>query len=118
MIGALAVLGAVLNVGVMAVHITSVTLAYLGAGGEGIVICHQGSLTSINDTKSPLPTSKKRCPICSGLTTLHLGVGGGPPDLVLASSAASAAEISDSSRALIAGRLLHRIFNRGPPIRT
>jgi hypothetical protein len=45
-----------------------------------------------------------------------LGVSVGLPNSVLASFATSAAEISDRLSALIAGRLLYRIFNRGPPI--
>jgi hypothetical protein len=116
MIGALALLGAIVNVCVLTVHITSVALTSVGADGEGLIICHKNGITLVTDARNDgaTPSSKKRCPICSGLATLHLGVMGeaGFHTAVLGSEATAIASII---HARIVDRRLQQILNRGPP---
>ncbi len=117
LIGALAVLGAVLNAWVLVIHMTSVALGNLRADDGAFIICHQGAPTSFADLglKSPKPASKKQCPICSGLAALHFGVVT-EPNLHMAPFAARATAVSVTMDALIDDHRLHQILNRGPPI--
>lgn len=117
MVGALAVLGALLNVWVLAVHITSVGLAQLHADGGGIVICHQGGFKYVSDLGlgGDKPSSKKRCPICSGLAALHIGVVN-EPAVHVSLPAGHATAISEIGIAVTIDRRLQQILNRGPPV--
>jgi hypothetical protein len=117
-IGALAVLGALLNVWVLTVHITSVALTQLRADGDGVVICHQGGFKYVADLGlgGTKPSSKKHCPICSGLAALHIGVVN-EPGVHISLPAGRAMAISEiGGGAVTVDRRLQRILNRGPPL--
>ncbi|MBS0232114.1 MAG: hypothetical protein JSR99_01365 [Proteobacteria bacterium] len=108
--------GALLNVWVLTVHVTSVALTQLRADGGGVVICHQGSLKYLADAdlgSSKLP-SKKQCPICSGLAALHVGVISELAMDVLLPTLFEV-DVPDVGRVDVADRRLQQIFNRGPP---
>jgi len=115
-VGALALLGAVLNVWVLTLHITSTALASLRADGMDIVICHQGGVISIADfgSENPAPSSKKHCPICSGLATLHFGILH-EPDLSIARGIVPVTTAIGIVAARIGDRLPQQTLNRGPP---
>lgn len=115
-VGALAILGALLNVWVLTVHVTSVTLTHLRADGGGVLICHQGGFRFIADTDEGggRQPSRPRCPICSGMAVLHVAVIGNPAlNLFLPSTPATV--VSDAGLPNVADRRLLQILNRGPP---
>jgi hypothetical protein len=116
-VGALAILGAILNAWVLTLHVTSTALASLRADGTSVLICHQGGTTSIVDlgTGSPAPSSKKHCPICSGLASLHLGILSAP-GLIVATGVRPAMVTTDGTTARIRDRRPHQTLNRGPPV--
>ncbi|MGO4685006.1 DUF2946 family protein [Hyphomicrobium sp. 2TAF46] len=115
-VGALAVLGALLNAWVLTVHITSVALAQLQPSAGDIVICHKGSLKYVADTGAPdeKPASQKSCPICSGLAALDFGIAS-EPLLHVAPMAVGGVQISNTSDELVADHRPEQILNRGPP---
>ncbi|MBS0239355.1 MAG: hypothetical protein JSR89_13105 [Proteobacteria bacterium] len=115
--GALAVLGAILNAWVLTVHITSVALTQLQPIAGDIVICHKGSLEYVADAGAPdeKPASPKNCPICSGLATFDVGLVS-EQSLQIAPIARSSVEISETRAELVADHRPHQILNRGPPL--
>lgn len=116
MVGALAILGALLNAWALAVHTASAASIELHAKTDGMVICHRGGFITVADPDGggSKPPTKKRCPICSGVASLHIGVLNEPA--VLTPVLAGASDIvSDFEHAEALDRRLQRILNRGPP---
>lgn len=115
-IGALAILGALLNVWILTIHFTSVALTSLQADGGGVVICHQGRIITVAGKRlgdeNRLP--KKHCPICSGLAALHLGVLN-EPGLDVALRSMPMAGASQTATARTIDRRPRQTLNRGPP---
>jgi len=118
-VSALAVLGAILNAWVLTVHTTSVILKSLHAGGDGIVICHQGGLKYLDQTGTTgkKSTPEKNCPICSGVAALHLGIVS-PPMLHIAPAERHGFEIYALDAEIVVDHRPQQIFNRGPPLLT
>lgn len=115
-VGAVAIFAALLNVWVLTVHVTSMALTQLRADGGRVVICHQGTLKYLADAdlgSSKLP-SKKQCPICSGLTALHVGVID-EPAMDVSRPARFEVGLPDFSKVDAGDRRLQQVFNRGPP---
>jgi hypothetical protein len=115
-VGALAILGAVLNAWLLTVHTTSMALTAFDASGSEIVICRQGSITTIvaPGTGRTRPASKTHCPICSGLAALHFGVIA-KPGVEIARNSLPDALASVATVASTTDRRPYRILNRGPP---
>lgn len=116
MIGALAILGALLNAWALAIHTASAASIELRAKTDGIVICHRGGFITVAglDGGGSKPPAKKRCPICSGVASLNIGVLNEPA--VLTPELAGASDVvSEFENAGALDRRLQRILNRGPP---
>lgn len=113
--GALAVLGALVNVWVLAVHLTSVSLTAMHAGDARVAFCHQGVMTYVPVPGDEKGTSPNHCPVCSGLTSLHLAIAGST-GLLLAPATVAGSKVDSGLAELAADRRLLEIFNRGPPL--
>lgn len=115
-VGALAVLGAVLHAWVLPIHLTSLAVKSLQADGGRVVICHQRGTTTIAAAGAEVgkPLSKKDCPVCSGLAALHFGVLG-EGGIVLALREMPTTAVSAAVATRVIDRSPVRIFNRGPP---
>lgn len=114
-VGALAVLGAVLQAWVLPIHLTSLAVKSLHADGGRVVICHQRGATTITPgAEAGKPFSKKHCPVCSGLAALHFGVLG-EGGIVLALREMPTTAVSAAVATRVIDRSPVRIFNRGPP---
>lgn len=116
MIGALAILGALLNAWALAIHTASAASIELRAKADGIIICHRGGFVTVADLDGggSKPPTKKRCPICSGAASLHVGVLDEPALLTPVPAGASDVVAGFESAAAL-DRRLQRILNRGPP---
>ena len=112
--GALAILSALMNAWILTVHTRSVLFAQLGTRGDGVIICHQGSL----DGDAPVQPGKKspenECPICSGLGSLHLAIAGEP--LVLPGPSSHRVEVRVAHATQVADHRPRQTLNRGPPL--
>ncbi|MFT3730649.1 MAG: hypothetical protein QM780_04365 [Hyphomicrobium sp.] len=118
MIGALAILGAILNAWVFSVHVASTALTSLGADHGFVVVCGQGGTVTLADLgiAGEKPLSKKHCPICSGLASLHVGILS-EPGFEIARFLAPALIRSDAIVMRVIDRRPRELFNRGPPDR-
>ena len=117
-VGALAVLGALLNVWVLTIHITSVALTQLHVGGSDIVICQKGGLKYVVGLGAPGEKTApgKNCPICSGLAALNISIVS-DTSLQIAPIARNVTdEISETRDELVADHSPQQILNRGPPL--
>jgi hypothetical protein len=115
-VGALAVLGAVLHAWVLPIHLTSLAVKSLQADGDRVAICHQRGATTIagHGAEAGKPLSKKHCPVCSGLAALHFGVLG-EGGIVLALREMQTTAVSAAVVTRVIDRSPVRILNRGPP---
>ena len=112
--GALAILSALMNAWILMVHTRSVLVAQLGTRGDGVIICHQGS----HDGDAPAQPRKKspenECPICSGLSSLHLAMTGEP--LVLPGPSSHRIVVRVAYATQVADHRPRQTLNRGPPL--
>ena len=115
-VGALAILGALLNAWVLTVHVTSVALTRMHASGGGIAICHQGEIKYVFlPDAGEKPISKKSCPICSGLASLHIGIIN-EPSLQTVRLGLVRFERPNQVYDVVTDHRPRQIYNRGPPL--